>query len=69
MVAIAKGEQMNWALKGLWIVGGVMVFCVIDLATMFWSRSRMGGQFGRASWNAGTFGKGRYSLLPRRNIF
>lgn len=47
----------------LWITGGVIVASILDLAYMFWSRSATGTRFGKAAWNAGGLGRGRFNVM------
>lgn len=47
----------------LWILGGVMVASVLDLAYMFWSRSQTGMRFNKSVWNASSLGRGRFNVM------
>jgi hypothetical protein len=53
---------MNYV-RGLWIVGGVVVASVLDLCYMFWSRSNAGGRFNKAIWNSSGLGRGNFNVM------
>lgn len=51
--------------RALWIVGGVALATVLDLAYMFWSRSQAGSTYGKSIWHGARFGSGKYSVMPK----
>lgn len=53
--------------KLLWVSGGVVIACLVDLVYMFWSRSSTGHAFHRAGWNSTGFGKGKFSVMGAAN--
>jgi len=59
---------MNW-IKILWVAGGIVLACLLDLVYMFWSRSNPGHNFHRAGWQASGLGKGHYDVMKIHKVF